>query len=247
MIIRQDVPGAWAAGGGAGPVDAISCGGGAPGYSALTAARKRRAWWMRRPGNHPWHILSGVNLATVAAFAAAGLSLVNVAVSARLTSRGRLDQWRREQEQPVVARMLTLSSDAVREWKLMAAAKLSVVARIDRPDVHGHEDLAALRARVTEHRERGWELCTSLYFEAAQLDILADPPVRATAHELVRAHEHAYLQLVSTNVGETSDMPTMHHRAMDLHEKLVMTTRQDFGLDNKGYQRMRLIRRFRAE
>jgi hypothetical protein len=60
--------------------------------------------------------LSFMNWATAAAFTAAFLSLVNVAYSARLTSRGTREQWRRDQERPIVARCITLSSDAVKAW-----------------------------------------------------------------------------------------------------------------------------------
>ena len=58
-----------------------------------------------------------VDLTAVAAFTAAGLSLVNVAISARMASRGHREQWRREQERPIVARCLTLSADARHEWR----------------------------------------------------------------------------------------------------------------------------------
>jgi hypothetical protein len=44
------------------------------------------------------------------------LSLVNVAISARMASRGQREQWRRDQERPVVARCLTLSANAASEW-----------------------------------------------------------------------------------------------------------------------------------
>jgi len=39
-------------------------------------------------------------LAVVAAFTAAGLSLIDVVVSARLTRRSKLDEWQRDQLQP---------------------------------------------------------------------------------------------------------------------------------------------------
>ena len=53
-----------------------------------------------------------MNLAVAAAFLAALLSLVNVLITARLASQGRLQQWRREEMRPVVARILSLSREA---------------------------------------------------------------------------------------------------------------------------------------
>ena len=64
-----------------------------------------------------------MDLAAVAAFTAAGLSLVNIGLSARLASRGQREQWRREQERPIVARCLTLSADALSEWWDASVAK----------------------------------------------------------------------------------------------------------------------------
>jgi hypothetical protein len=46
-----------------------------------------------------------VDLSAIAAFTAAALSAVNILISYRLTSRGHLEQWRREQERPIVARL----------------------------------------------------------------------------------------------------------------------------------------------
>ena len=55
-----------------------------------------------------------MNWAVIAAFAAAALSLVNVIVGYRLASRGHLEQWQRDETRPIVARILTLSQDALR-------------------------------------------------------------------------------------------------------------------------------------
>jgi len=54
-----------------------------------------------------------VDLTAAAAFTAAALSLVNVAISYRLTSRGHREQWRRDEARPIVARMLKLSADTL--------------------------------------------------------------------------------------------------------------------------------------
>jgi hypothetical protein len=50
----------------------------------------------------------------VAAFTAAGLSLVNVGYSAWLNSRGHLEQWRRDVERPIGAQIITLPGDALK-------------------------------------------------------------------------------------------------------------------------------------
>jgi hypothetical protein len=71
------------------------------------------------------------------AASAAALSLVSVVVSVilsyRLTSRGHLEQWRREQVRPVIARILTLSSNALREWAADGRHEVAVVRDQERP------------------------------------------------------------------------------------------------------------------
>ena len=74
----------------------------------------------------------------MAAFTAAGLSLVNVAISARLVSRGQREQWRRDQERPIVARCITLSGDALSEWSDASVAKQRADADAPRTSVDPH-------------------------------------------------------------------------------------------------------------
>jgi hypothetical protein len=58
-----------------------------------------------------------VSIAVAAAFLAALLSLVNVLITARLASQGRLQQWRREEMRAVAARILALSREAGMAWR----------------------------------------------------------------------------------------------------------------------------------
>ena len=120
--------------------------------------------------------LSGVDLTAVAAFTAAGLSLANVAISARLASRGQREQWRRDQERPVVARCLTLSDDALSEWWDASVAKQD--AEADAP-----------LTRMDSHWDKGRQLLHDLRYEVAQLDLLASRTLRQVAQDLVSAHE----------------------------------------------------------
>jgi hypothetical protein len=64
-----------------------------------------------------------MNWATAAAFTAAFLSLVNVGYSDKLTSHSSREQWRRDQERPVVAKCLALSRQAARSWFLVSAIR----------------------------------------------------------------------------------------------------------------------------
>lgn len=70
-----------------------------------------------------------VNLTAIAAFTAAGLSLVNIVLSARLTRHHHLEQWRRDEERPVVARLLTLSQTAMQRVREMGYARIESSTR----------------------------------------------------------------------------------------------------------------------
>jgi hypothetical protein len=109
----------------------------------------------------------------VAAFTAAALSLVNVAISARLVSRGQREQWRRDQERPVVARCLTLSDDALSEWWDASLAKQDA-------------DADAPLTKMDQHWRKGGQLLHDLRYEVAQLDLLASRAVRQVAATLLR-------------------------------------------------------------
>ena len=86
-----------------------------------------------------------MNLTTIAAFTAAGLALVDVVVNvfwgSRLTSRAQVEQWRRNEERPIVARILTLSEDArALYWPAFDAKQKWVVAMRADPDGGSQED-----------------------------------------------------------------------------------------------------------
>lgn len=105
-----------------------------------------------------------MNLATVAAFMAAGLSLVNIVIGARLTRRGGREQWRRDQERPVVARSLTLSVNARRAWWEVSMELQGV--------------LRGEKLRYPKELGEGRESLADLRFEIAQLDLLSSRGVR---------------------------------------------------------------------
>jgi hypothetical protein len=162
-----------------------------------------------------------VDLAAVAAFTAAGLSLVNVAISARLASRGQREQWRRDQERPVVARCLTLSDDAASEW--WEAAKPQFVEAEDDP-----------RTRMELHEDKGRELLRDLRNEVAQLDFLASRAVRQVARDLVEAHQREMSRLVTKAQSRQNPFEVTlaaQDRIKELQSALMERSRTDLGLD----------------
>jgi hypothetical protein len=172
--------------------------------------------------------LSGVDLSAIAAFTAAGLSAINVVFSYRLTSRGHLEQWRREQERPIVARILTVSSDAYAAWREVAMAKQLWAESAGAPP----SDAAEVRARY----DAAVEMWKALRFEVAQLDLLAGARVRKVAEDLASEHERMRYRLNPSGAGVTMFRTGEEDKFVELHRQLVEQARTDLGLPFRGWQ-----------
>ena len=165
--------------------------------------------------------MSSADLAAAAAFTAAGLSLVNVVITAWLGRRGQREQWRREQERPIVARCLSLSAEARVEWGAAAVARRAM----------GEGD-AWVGSDGERRTQRGLQLMRDLYYEFAQLDLLASPAVRHVAARLIRAHEPSPAWLVGAKTDE-DDFESWLAKADAIREEeaaLIERARTDLGL-----------------
>jgi hypothetical protein len=173
------------------------------------------------PKEHGHVRLSGVDLAAVAAFTAAGLSLVNVAISARLASRGQREQWQRDQERPIVARCLTLSADALNKWWDASAAKQDADVDADMTRMDPQFDKAGL------------QLLRDLRYEVAQLDLLASRAVRQLAGDLLDAHQAEATRLLITvkpGQDDSGNSEAVRAKIEELQSALVEGARADLGL-----------------
>jgi hypothetical protein len=169
-----------------------------------------------------------MNLAVIAAFTAAGLSLVNVALSARLSSRGARDQWRREQAQPLVAKILNLSTDAVQAWRDTAALKPKLF-EASNAGVNDEEGKPLLD-EIQGHFNKGQDLYIAMRDQAAQLDLLASRAVRTAAWHLLNEHYRVRKKLLPDDPPASITQRDIH-LIYRLHERLINATRQDFGID----------------
>lgn len=194
------------------------------------------------PVRNPGLTLVCVDLSAIAAFTAAGLSLVNVAVSYRLSSQGHLEQWRREQERPIVARILTLSRDATKAWMDTASAKEDLRDRYQAAGF-GAED-AALRKQMAEHWARGNEVHRDMRFETEQLDLLAGPQLRKVARDLTNKHDSARINLRPAGPNDQFN----HYFAIEkLERALREAARADLGLREPTRRSVRALLRRAAD
>lgn len=174
-----------------------------------------------------------VDLAVVAAFSAAALSLVNVAVSARLSSRGRLDEWRRDEVKPLVARLVTLSQEASEKWQ--AAYIQRSLWWSSREGDSESEDRAA-RDQASEHWAKGAELYEKMRYELAQLDLVAGSGLRSAAAKLNSQHAAAWRSSrPSSGVSDSfKELMRLGSNIGIAENALVTAARHDLGLDRPG-------------
>ena len=186
-----------------------------------------------------------MNLATVAAFTAAGVALIvgvfSVVWGSRLSTRAQLDQWRRNEERPIVARVLTLSEDARQQWDQAWSAKQGLIAAVQAepdPDVRRTPEFAEAQDRAVEQWRVGAELYGKLRFETAQLDLIAGRPVRDVADRLARAHESSWHWLRPAGGANITweSFAKQNNKIVELHEELVGKTRADLGLTTGNRQ-----------
>jgi hypothetical protein len=192
-----------------------------------------------------------VTLTTVAAFTAAGLALIGVVVNVfwgyRLSSRAQLEQWRRNEVRPIVARVLTLSEDARLQWAVAARLirKWREALEAVKEDPSWGSEVTKVHEEASARLTAGRELYSKLRFETAQLDLFAGQAVRDVAHRLFNVHKglndrvrlepepisERYKPGSSFALLEEEMFPVEQGMIIDaLHAELVEKTRADFGL-----------------
>jgi len=159
---------------------------------------------------------AGMTLVAVAAFTAAGLSLVNVVMTAWLSGRSKLKQWRRDTELPILARVMELSEDARQTWADTVKAKIYQYKERQRGNEISQE-------QIIESWQRGRALFAKLRYEVAQLDLVAGEELRTAANALVTIHEDAEHRLRPAGPGQDE----FDERIRDHTATLIAAARTD--------------------
>jgi len=163
-----------------------------------------------------------VNLAVIAAFTAAAISLVNIVVTAWLASGSQFRQWQREEARPITARILALSGEACLAWS--------------------HADKAEDDRQ--KHLQEGVAAVNKLRYEQAQLNLIATPPTRQAAESLVNGHMFAAAQLLGALRSDLQPTPMDELTAtLEAWERaLIDKFRADLGVpaDRRWLRRLRL-------
>lgn len=174
-----------------------------------------------------------MDLAAIAAFTAAGFSIINVGYSAQLNRRHQLEQWRRDTIRPIVATMLNRSDDIT---KAMASVSFARVASI-----HAQDSGAASALQKHDEYMSAYETMRRYYdelrFESSQLAVVASKDLRQAGDDLVTGHE-SFMKWLGPASGAEADLSTtLTMQAEQITRRvvaLVDTARADLGVDRKS-------------
>jgi hypothetical protein len=178
-----------------------------------------------------------VDLAVVAAFTAAAVSLINVAITVRATGKSNLQQWRRGEVRPVVARILALSDQATREQHAAVCRQRDRLGLSIGEPAEGDE-AAQLMAAERRHWKASREARQKLSFEVAQLHLVAQKPVRDAAARLSNAQYQ--MEIPDPDLpSELSDDPLVPWglamaQVRQCEGTLIDATREDLGILHGG-------------
>jgi hypothetical protein len=172
-----------------------------------------------------------VDLAVIAAFTAAGISLINVAITVRAASRGSLQQWRRGEVQPVVARILAASGEAKGAWDEAALTRQEWLRFRD--DAAMHDEVLKLQAQEFDHWKAGKAACDKLRFEVAQLELVGHQPVREAARALLDAQGSIARGQLSPDTPSADPLKSLLELGLKVkqcEDRLIEETRTDLGI-----------------
>lgn len=196
------------------------------------------------PAMTPIGRLPSVDLATIAAFTAAGLSLVSVILSVvltyRLSRRAQLERWRQDQERPIVARLLKLSDEAASKWLEVNDARMDWQNLLSDDPSQNSGAIKALAWAIESWKDAD-KLQDKISFEAVQLDLIAGGPVRDVATKL--AQRHSAVVLLCHPEREHDDWHGLLSGQLEaiakLQQDLVRHARTDLGADRRREPRLR--------
>jgi hypothetical protein len=134
--------------------------------------------------------LPGVNLAVIAAFTAAAVSVLNLVVTAKLTSGSQFRRWQREEARPITARLLILSREGRRAWLRIASTRRELLDVSD-----ADSSVEGLQKRHRDQMAAAWTVSEELGSEDAALWLIATPPTREAASALVNKHQSIEMTL----------------------------------------------------
>jgi hypothetical protein len=171
-----------------------------------------------------------VDLAVAAAFTAAGLSLVNVAITGYQNRRGQLDQWRRDMERPIIATILTFSEEALAPMLEVSSLRSAWIASI--PSAGEPADTTALDEYVKKWQIAA-DILPKLRFQVSQLDLVAGQRLRVIAHQLISEHESIIRWLRPASGASNFERLAIQQNNLivGLHTDLINTARIDLGVD----------------
>lgn len=171
-----------------------------------------------------------MSVAAIAAFAAAGISLVNVLVTSRLTRGGQKEQWRRETERPIVASLLATSKECLETWT-DAASQMKTLNESQEAGEPFSGEIHEAVVKMVKTYANGWALVEKLNGIASELDLIASTAVSQAVNELVDRHAAIRRDVAPSVPNPPGTVERYGHEIADLRAKVIAATRADIGVD----------------
>lgn len=136
-----------------------------------------------------------------------------------------------------MARILTLSQDAMGKWNDAASARHGWITVSGNPEEAGESE--GFRAKELEHYAAAMELWAKLRYQIAELDLVAGRPVRDAAHALYLGHGTMAVRLRPAGPQADPLTAAASSKVNPLQEELIVKARADLGLDRGRGGRVR--------
>jgi hypothetical protein len=171
-----------------------------------------------------------MTLTAIAAFVAAGLSLINILITSWFVRRGQLEQWRRDAERPIVARVLALSDKCLEIITESANQKAMWIQSLET----GQQDTEVYNVML-----KLWDAAGITYdelrVEGAQLELVGGRDLRGAVDRLLTLHE-GLRHVVGPAGGAEGPDQVAREYGNDIRSsraELVDRPRADLGLERR--------------
>lgn len=158
--------------------------------------------------------------------------LVQIVLTYHLSSKAQLEQWRRAEERPIVARLVILSQEALVQWWTAAEVRQQWLDSLNAEHGHDRVSLARPEPEPRDDWGAGSKLFGKLRLETTQLELSAGEALRDVADRLLRAHEslNHWLRPASPSDDPIALVNEQNNMIIQMHAELIGRERADLGL-----------------
>jgi hypothetical protein len=168
--------------------------------------------------------------ATVAAFTAAAAAIFTAVLTVESNRRLQREQWRRDTELPILAALLSKSTEAVGLWDDVAEARRHA------EEVPGERIRERAFDEAMQKWKQGSDTFDGLLLQAAELEMIAGSEITDAVSAMMKSHESIRHWLRGASGASNYYEASLRERVQlrtGLRNRLVRAARTDLGVDAK--------------